>query len=981
MGRNIPNAPSGTTEKNKLRDAVSNIKLYLSENVIAGLSIDWDSSVKSKLISPKYTNPQVAINLNLAPLTVDSKKGTVNSSFRDYVTHIFGSYSGKMECLGFKTSNGKFYKVGNCKVGTPFVIGKYGEKFHGMKIGLKDGISSITPQFKKGWFLSPVPANDDDYHEEELIDDEVQCQNLTGSELEYALYYFDEDEKMFPVSDPIDTPNGESYDKVVYGEEQTEKIPPSQFFTTTDFSTIKKKVQNVVKPTKNQKQIQEEEKKRQEFINTQVQEHEKLKKKKEDEYKSKLDKPISIAEKITKGTNILFGQEISKGTFNDKFFPNDSRCLFGITGSRDLPENVTPDEVEDWDKIVWARAKDIFETDHYQVFVENVEPDDILQGTLGNCYFLSAIATIAEESPETIKRRFLFASRSNEGLYGVWIKKCGVWKLVLLDDYFPCMKNDDKVEFAFTRAHGSELWVVLLEKVWAKLCGGYVNIIGGMPNEVFNTFTSAFTDNINLNSVQEEILWQKLLEGESKSFLMSAGTGEIGEDRGLTPGHAYSLLRAKEVLDRGLKTRLVELRNPWGEGEWTGDWSDNSSKWTKQLKEECKLMVAAKNGTEDGRYWMNLKDFLNYFVVCNISKYHKGFYDVQVKYSNNQTNQHNVSLLTVEEDSLCYVQIHQKYKRFVLKDGSHPQQTIINLMVVDENFNYLESVYSKENIDCVQIKLKKGNYYVLSDINYRFELMGKPHGYSISCYSEKICKLEIAKDLNGDEVFKKALISYARLKLKPIIPQEMIDKNRQDAKCYKRCGTNPFPGHLYVFENMTSDLVFDASIRMGDCENAGIYDFSTHNFINDSHRWSLEVHPNTTEVVYIKFATNDTRISYIEEKSVGEYCNMSLRESQEMIEASTWERGQKNEIDKNCGIWEYTLQHKKGFGIGFENKSKKRYRIDVEWELSNLYHLANRGENTLQFDLEPGSRHFSFLAISNPNIQSSYEEGLGFEVI
>jgi len=30
--------------------------------------------------------------------------------------------------------------------------------------------------------------------------------------------------------------------------------------------------------------------------------------------------------------------------------------------------------------------------------------------------------------------------------------------------------------------------------------------------------------------------------------------------------------------------RLVELRNPWGSGEWTGAYSDNSPEWTPELK-------------------------------------------------------------------------------------------------------------------------------------------------------------------------------------------------------------------------------------------------------------------------------------------------------------------------------------------------------------------------------------------------------------
>lgn len=44
---------------------------------------------------------------------------------------------------------------------------------------------------------------------------------------------------------------------------------------------------------------------------------------------------------------------------------------------------------------------------------------------------------------------------------------------------------------------------------------------------------------------------------------------------GIVTGHAYSVLQVYEA--DGL--RLVELRNPWGRGEWEGDWSDSSKKW------------------------------------------------------------------------------------------------------------------------------------------------------------------------------------------------------------------------------------------------------------------------------------------------------------------------------------------------------------------------------------------------------------------
>ncbi len=49
------------------------------------------------------------------------------------------------------------------------------------------------------------------------------------------------------------------------------------------------------------------------------------------------------------------------------------------------------------------------------------------------------------------------------------------------------------------------------------------------------------------------------------------------ESNGIYKGHAYSLLRLFSEGD----LKLISLRNPWGKGEWRGDWSDRSPLWTK----------------------------------------------------------------------------------------------------------------------------------------------------------------------------------------------------------------------------------------------------------------------------------------------------------------------------------------------------------------------------------------------------------------
>lgn len=78
-------------------------------------------------------------------------------------------------------------------------------------------------------------------------------------------------------------------------------------------------------------------------------------------------------------------------------------------------------------------------------------------------------------------------------------------------------------------------------------------------------------------------LWELLKYYDEEGYIITGGTpGEIvpldGEENeqpkgnGLIPGHAYSVIIAKEVKGQ----RLVNIRNPWGGFEWDGDWSDQS---------------------------------------------------------------------------------------------------------------------------------------------------------------------------------------------------------------------------------------------------------------------------------------------------------------------------------------------------------------------------------------------------------------------
>ena len=67
------------------------------------------------------------------------------------------------------------------------------------------------------------------------------------------------------------------------------------------------------------------------------------------------------------------------------------------------------------------------------------------------------------------------------------ICKDGVWQAVIVDDFIPCdsvTKNP-----LFSRANGNELWVLLLEKAYAKLHGSYYSLNVGSTKEALSDLT------------------------------------------------------------------------------------------------------------------------------------------------------------------------------------------------------------------------------------------------------------------------------------------------------------------------------------------------------------------------------------------------------------------------------------------------------------------------------------------------------------
>jgi len=88
--------------------------------------------------------------------------------------------------------------------------------------------------------------------------------------------------------------------------------------------------------------------------------------------------------------------------------------------------------------------------------------------------------------------------------------KNGEAKEVVIDNFIPCADEEP----CFSKANGNELWVLILEKCWAKLHGSYERIEAGFSDNVMTDLTGAPAFDLSIEDEGEDPMWEKLVEGE-----------------------------------------------------------------------------------------------------------------------------------------------------------------------------------------------------------------------------------------------------------------------------------------------------------------------------------------------------------------------------------------------------------------------------------------------------------------------------------
>ena len=270
--------------------------------------------------------------------------------------------------------------------------------------------------------------------------------------------------------------------------------------------------------------------------------------------------------------------------FIDKQFPPDNSSIFGkwnyekIKKGEKIKKNKYFDELLNdcnHNNIIWKRAKDIFNNDEFTLFSSNINNNSIIQGSIGDCYFLSIISSLTKY-PSLIYQLFNSLFIPQNGSYEIKMKVNNKLQIITLDDFFPYNTKTNMP--LFCKPFKNEIWVMLLEKAWSKIKGSYLNIDNGSPHDVLDFLLLNIDKEKNplyksylLNNENKYQIWEKIVnqfENKKNMIMICLSKDKISNKKKLNnfyysivEKHYYNII---EIYKNNDKEKILKLRNPWG---------------------------------------------------------------------------------------------------------------------------------------------------------------------------------------------------------------------------------------------------------------------------------------------------------------------------------------------------------------------------------------------------------------------------------
>lgn len=640
--------------------------------------------------------------------------------------------------------------------------------------------------------------------------------------------------------------------------------------------------------------------------------------------------------------------------YQDPDFPPSFESIWGFEEEKNFRK-------EKFEGYEWARPDKIFGGEPYAVYNDSPDSNDIVQGMIGDCYYLAALSSICTYK-DRIKRLFLTRKVDDTGCYCVALSVNGLWEEVILDDNFPVNARSKKP--IFNRCRNNELWVMLLEKAWAKICGGYLNIHLGWPREALYDITGAPARDYFIMEGTKAEHWRNLMHANKKRFIMTAGItmNPYTTETGLIQGHAYSqiaayaikkngdswsVLEEDEYVEKDGVERIVKLRNPWGKCGWEGAWSDADKRWNETLRKQLNY-----DDKKYGLFCMPYDLFIHYYSSYQICYYYDHYKYSAFRY---RTDNNETMLFSFDIDipGDYYFSIHQINKKFFPRKRRYLySRCTLQLLYVD--------ISGKPELKgCVQNVDKEawfeancytqGKYYIMVTTPWK----SFTNQITLNIYGPaEIALVKIDED-SMDEDWMTDVIKDRAEEESPNVNVKWVSyENEGEPDIWYKVDKNTDGIGFFCFKNNSASTTLNVTINFISKYSVKI---GAPYFLNNKP--TIEVGPGQTEVLWYTVTETTGGIQF-QMKSQFKKLNDGLNEA-------ILKNGQKfvrPYLGKDIGIHVNVLWHMEGYGFLYKNESENFIlEENVSFEMQDCHIVDNNGRNHVKVLLKPGEKRSIFI--------------------
>jgi len=643
--------------------------------------------------------------------------------------------------------------------------------------------------------------------------------------------------------------------------------------------------------------------------------------------------PLSITKYWHNQTPPKFSEIKQDEKFTDKYFPPNYSSLV----SRNIRGEYTDiingennkllllEKYPNLKKITWKRIEEI--ESEIEIFPEKISLEDFSEAKLNNNYFFNSLRFLLKY-PYIIKEKFRLNLFNQIGYYEIILFIDGEWQIIFLDDYFPY--DEINKEFLFSKPKKKNMWVMLLEKAWAKVNGGYSNIMGGKCEEVIFTFSS-FPYDIYLHN--EKIFpKEKLLEllennlGKENIIILSSTNEYVNDNKNKTnnaivKGNYYSIIETKKYENKKLNEEfvLIHMKNLFDDPEWKwkGEYNEESEKWTDDLKKTLEIEFPLEQGT----YYLTIDEY--YSIFDNTQIIHP-LLDFNIKqfYLNDEKLFISPSIfhLFIKENSKVNFKILNKKWRFNRDNvGEYSKHPFHFVFMKYDNEKKIEKIFSKwdceNDLNFTSQENEPGNYLIVIFPSY-YDIIDDPKfKFIFQISSNKVFKCEyIGNDSEDCKFFKMLVHNYSKIYIKQN-NINLTNENKEEYQFFKET----------ILENLTSLIITNTSknklltFEMDIEKLNNIRLVSPYCEINPNDTIKINLLPNKTEILLglclsnlnnnftynirtsfreIEIGENDENLDIIEKKKEEVFYQKHL---------IIYEEKEENEIENNNNITHQNL--------------------------------------------------------------------------